>query len=1257
MSKETDIEIIGARRAYVQMLRRDLVGPGSEDRSQIPSGCLETDMDGAILDVADESDVADYIYEIITERPGARYKVGLLYPQETKLESNVDGATDPDGEIESEDNTTPIESHVRAETNVNAGTDDVADDGDSFDLSATAELANNFKPSSLGFTFFSKNKCSSVTVKFFFATYSKAQPAECRSRVFVNRDVLDRCMRAFGTTWFTVDDREGALFLLPNEDVGGGALPRRDEIDSLIASGENPDNVWEVYNAIKELSRQLRHGYRRVPHVKDLTVAIDELTGSGYAEVSDWDPALVSVSVSRRNVDNKYFGYTVMLINATSENHNATVMAQARLQIGARENPDLEFVTYSGLENAFSADAEERSLALLYRKKEIYATGLGTAVDWGRDKNGNFIIRSECMPVHEVPGMDFDLDGSTDEDKATLSMKNLSDMSTWQPELMRERLEHFVGLYEAWITGLTAEANGMAEGLREVANVHLQRCGECLRRMRRGIEIIINNDNARKAFLWTNRAMFMQQIQRMLQDKLPKEFDPTDPASEFTQHNRIMSNYAVYERVGTADEPEFVRTARSRMPSWRPFQLAFLLMSIPSMVEDSSDDRNLVDLIWFPTGGGKTEAYLGLTAFTIFYRRLAHLRSSKGTAVMMRYTLRLLAAQQFERASTLICACEIIRRNNDRQLGNESITIGLWIGGTQTPNTFQKAQSCLNDLVNNNGENKFQVLRCPWCGAPLRYGNDVAKWGYFPSTRAFHIRCVNQGCVFMRGLPQQVVDEGIYAASPTLLFGTVDKFAQITWRQEAARFFACDARNQNRSPELIIQDELHLISGPLGTIVGLYEAAIDYLCSVKGVRPKIIASTATIRRAAEQCSMLYNRAVRQFPPPGLEAGKSFFATEKPIDHARGDYGRLYVGIMPSGESKATMFARTMASLLLRQIGLRLSSDGVRDLLWTVTAYFNSLRDLGNASSYLEADVPSIMNRMRLSIGSGRRPILQKEELTSRVSASELTAALEQLSDVHYTSDRQGAPPTDVLLATNMISVGIDISRLNVMLMEGQPKLTSEYIQASSRVGRNAPGVVNVLYDAMKSRDRSYYEQFKSYHDAYYKYVEPTGVTPFSRPVLDRCLHAAIIACLRATPGSGLAQDGGAGHLSTENHGALMQRIKEFFLCRLRQIINRAKDEGGFAPAGDDDLHALGGMVQEVYDKWLRIISSYGEENVKYGDMMPRPNPNVAEVWLMKPFGFDVSGRQGFQYLAQAFDTLTAMRNVDTTVHGFVREEA
>ena len=700
---------------------------------------------------------------------------------------------------------------------------------------------------------------------------------------------------------------------------------------------------------------------------------------------------------------------------------------------------------------------------------------------------------------------------------------------------------------------------------------------------------------------------------------------------------------------------------------WRPFQIAFLLMDITSIVNCESTDRDLVDLIWFPTGGGKTEAYLGLTAFTIFYRKLEHLTESDGTTVIMRYTLRLLAAQQFTRAATLICACEYIRQDSELKkrrrnkypaypLGSSPITIGLWIGGSHIPNKNDKANEHLTKLLNvssafnlrneKDKHNKFQVLKCPWCGTKMTRdvvdGKIVGKWGYgMRSGNHFYLYCPHESCDFTKELPIQIIDDELYDNPPTLLFGTVDKFAMMPWDNRCGAFFG--TRSSNRAPELIIQDELHLISGALGTMVGLYETAIDAICRQKGVRPKIIASTATIRRAKEQCSVLYNRDVVQFPAPGLDAADSFFAREDEIDYSKKVYGRKYVGIMPSGKTKAMTEIRA-ASAMLQKIFTSELPDEVKDKFWTLAVYFNSLRDLGKAHTFVEDDIKDFIVRMANRMFENRRLIISPDELTSRVTTTELNETLDKLEKTEFTSDGEAQKrASDILLATNMISVGIDVARLNVMLMVGQPKLTSEYIQASSRVGRSFPGTVFIQYDATKSRDRSHYERFVAYHDSFYRFVEPTGATPFSKPARERALHAILISILRQQ--AGLNDDQNAEMFDKSYFSDKINAIKEFIINRIDEINKRVSLQG------TEDLNEVNSEIDDFFDNWDRLADECRKTTnpkipLYFGKKFMIAPPGETQKRLMKQFGSP--GKD-----VESKETLTSMRNVDTPVIGSI----
>ena len=510
------------------------------------------------------------------------------------------------------------------------------------------------------------------------------------------------------------------------------------------------------------------------------------------------------------------------------------------------------------------------------------------------------------------------------------------------------------------------------------------------------------------------------------------------------------------------------------------------------------------------------------------------------------YTLRLLTAQQYERASAMICACDLIRKSHEDLFGKNRITIGLWVGSSTTPNKVSGAVKAYEKLYRGEGSNPFVMLKCPWCGAqmgPVQKGKN--QWelpGYrkVPLGRrrfGFAFRCRNHQCDFStEDLPLFVVDESIYEETPTLLLGTVDKFAMLPFRPNAQKIFGYENGVKKTSPDLIIQDELHLISGPLGSMVGHYETLIHELCTTRtasgDIHPKIIASTATISRAKEQCHALYGcdqNDVFQFPPSGLDAGNSFFAEEK-----RNQNGRRYVGILATGSSSdATTAIRLFASLLYGAKAMRVDSEKDRDPYWTNMGYYNSIRELGQAATWIRADIDQhldVMYKRRFEdkryptkeeYRKNRRYIWRDEELTSRISGSEVTASLANLG-IRYPGevDSEGKikeHPIDICLATNMISVGLDVSRLGLMTVAGQPKTTSEYIQATSRVGRdaeNAPGLVFVLYRPGRPRDKSHYEQFRSYHSRVYCNVEPTSVTPFSAPVRERALHAIMVGMMR-----------------------------------------------------------------------------------------------------------------------------------------------
>lgn len=740
-------------------------------------------------------------------------------------------------------------------------------------------------------------------------------------------------------------------------------------------------------------------------------------------------------------------------------------------------------------------DPEDLSLELLYRRRRAFAVGHGCAADWGDEENDCAgYVKTSSMPVYKVAPVE-----PTSAGGEELSMFFLAGANgEASPDNIAEKIKDLPKAYSRWLDQLDQEVLLLPVRLRARAGAHLATCRKCLDRMYAGIDLLCKDRQAMIAFMFANRAMLMQ------------------------QHHSRRSRRGL--SAAWMDLPRDYQPQNSAAGRWRSFQLAFILINLQSMLPDpegkNHPERNIVDLIWFPTGGGKTEAYLGLAAYTIFLRRLLR-PSNAGCTVLMRYTLRLLTAQQFQRASSLICSCEMIRRESPERLGSERISIGLWVGQSLSPNTREGAVLAANALAREDPqvENPFQILTCPWCGTemdnPACLGYDVVG-----SPKTVKLRCPDRRCPFSTSastLPVLVIDEDIYDSPPTLLIGTVDKFAMLAWRENASSIFGMST-DKSDPPDLIIQDELHLIAGPLGSVVGLYEGIIDLLCSWNGRPPKIVASTATIRRAEQQCRALYDRETAQFPPPGLDIADSFFARENPDSP-----GRIYVGVFASAApSFVTALIRTAGGLLqgCRSLPLPSGSDEkMRDPYWTLLQYFSSLRELGHAATLVEADIPEYMWAIASRSGIPKelcRHLGAPVELTSRRSAQEIPEILERLKVSYPKEGNDDMRPLDTLLATNMISVGVDVDRLGLMIVVGQPKTTSEYIQASSRVGRSAaaPGLIVTLFNPAKPRDRSHFEHFRAYHSSFYKYVEPTSVTPYSIPAIERALHAVLVIAMR-----------------------------------------------------------------------------------------------------------------------------------------------
>ncbi|MFJ6837574.1 helicase-related protein [Streptomyces sp. NPDC091209] len=746
------------------------------------------------------------------------------------------------------------------------------------------------------------------------------------------------------------------------------------------------------------------------------------------------------------------------------------------------------------------SDEEEESIALLYRERLTYAIGHGCAAAW-EDSESVTWVEADTMPAYEVASLTPDVYEVHQDGSRTSVSVSMAELAKQTPE-GDAQVEKVLSLYREWIEQREASIHDLDKRFHPAALRHMRLCREALKRMDEGWQLVLHDPLAARAFQLANFAMLYQQVRSRLDTREVK-----------------IDAQGVYSPVGA--HPDAVPGPRDGR--WRAFQVAFVLASLPELVDPTHSKRSVVDLIFFPTGGGKTEAYLGASAISLIARRLRN-RDDAGTDTLMRYTLRLLTAQQFLRASSLICVLEDMRSKNEEELGETPFGIGVWLGGDSTPNTWKSAESSLKKLRSDStASNRFLLLKCPWCGTKMgpvrraKKGQDTP--GYVWSGNRFVLKCIDEHCRFSgrRTLPVHVVDDDIYESRPSIVIGTVDKFATMAWRPKARYLFGFDEHGKRlySPPGLIIQDELHLISGPLGSMVGLYEPVIDDLTTDPGegdpIPAKIIASTATVRRYEDQIKGLFGRTeVALFPPHGLTEGHSFFAEPATLEDGTPAPGRKYLGVMSSSlGSTQTVQVRVAAATL--QAGPQIPDETDRDSYWTNLNFLNSLRELGNTVSLLQSDVPDYLVGLQRRDGIAPRWPRNAMELTSRRRSDEIPKAIEQLQEKLPSPDC-----IDICLASNIIEVGIDVSRLGLMTIVGQPKTTAQYIQVSGRVGRDprAPGLVITIYGAAKPRDRSHYERFRTYHQQLYAQVEPTSVTPFAEPVLKRALHAAVISRMR-----------------------------------------------------------------------------------------------------------------------------------------------
>ena len=1140
------------RQEVIEMLKKDLLGPSSEN-------------------------------EILNQNPRFEYIVGMLAPQTSENDSNeqeVDGDASFEGDAD-----------------YTAGEDDDNE----------PVFTNRFKtPSSIGISFYLESSTKSFNVDVTWGDYTKASDK---------------------TT-----NKEG-------KKVDVSTYTRHPQKETVVID-------------LQEFSKN-----KEYPLVCDSNVIL---------------------YISKIGLKQGYTLVTAYVINKRKnpESDIAGMMFQVNLRAYSQDKMDI-FVAEHICRKILAVDE------FYFAQRPILGRGRGCAATWKANKNGRASeIVSTFIPEYEFPGVSAALEGF---DPFFFSMRTLS-VAKKKDDIIN-RLNVLADSYENWIQKKLVHDSKMddAKFKKEIGDTIINKCIEALGRIRAGIQLLVEDDISFDAFCFMNRSMILQ---------------------------RNIMNFS--KKHGAGIECAFRDFVDPRNPSnnfgWRPFQIAFILMNLKGIVDPEHDNREVVDLLYFPTGGGKTEAYLGLMAFVIANRRLRADENDEynrdgGVTAILRYTLRLLTTQQRDRITKMILAAELIRQKEYPKYGKEPISIGFWVGGTVTPNTFKELEEDPEDPAKTrtarSKKNSIykQLLTCPFCGKPLTEENFYID---IP-TKSVSIYCSDDKCMFYRykpsnkmKIPVYLVDEEIYAKCPTIILSTVDKFAGLPWDVNTNALFGrvdricsrdgyvaigADHARHTRTeelptatlrsikpflpPELIIQDELHLITGPLGTVYGAYETVIEDLCSYtiggKKIKPKYVVSTATIKNAAEQTKCLYGRKVTaQFPPNGFEIGDSFYIREVPVEQ---DPFRRYVGVCALGQSVKTALLRVYSIILqsaynlslddeykdvidpyytlvgyynsIRELGgaVRLLQDDIPDRIqrikkkygmsrqrflnhkveigdsfyirevpveqdpfrryvgvcalgqsvktallrvysiilqsaynlslddeykdvidpyYTLVGYYNSIRELGGAVRLLQDDIPDRIQRIKKKYGMSRQRFLNhKVEITSRMPSYDIPKKLSQL-ETPYTDSNC----LDTAIATNMIAVGMDVDRLGLMVVTGQPKQNSEYIQATSRIGRSYPGLVVTLYNPYRPRDLSHYENFTGYHAQLYRFVEGTTATPFSARARDRVLHALVISAIRLHYPEFASNDGAAAidKLTDEQ----LNEVKALIMNRLNIIKPSAK---------------------------------------------------------------------------------------------------
>jgi len=1189
------------RKQIISRVQKELIGPGSD-----------------LLECEDRINFSD---EIIADKPLSRYFSGILYPKQTAI---GDFQEDDD-----ENEETPPEV-AEENNNDNTETEDVEKTAEAKEDDKEVQYsASTFFPSQYGISFAISKNCPELKIKLSFGNYKKAKAKEIS--IFYDGDIINadsgnNLLEEFGFSQFVEYDTEKKLLKMPKDLT---KEQKQYRIDSLNTLGKETSRDSTLYKTLTKLF--FKDKYKRCDNKIETIVTLDAIKQAenqhyktliskidGVIFENWWSGTMnkektfvkehLWLHIKLYDQPNNKFIVKVFIENTllfprtkfstAKESLNMACLFQTEIKV---ETPHLQpFNDYKN--NLYKSD-EDRMLDFLYREKLSYGIGHNTACTWENcedDTQKPTWISSTFLPQFNVKSQSTDIENF---DKKTLEIKQLSEFNTDKAKII-SNLKKLSVAYSKWIEAEEKATTNFNAEEQKLAKSNIGKCKTIQERMQNGIDLLAQNENAMRAFQLANTAIYLQMFQS------EKHF--SEKKDGYEAFERTDSPQYAYQEYATIDYPN-----PNSVPSWRPFQLAFILQCLSSFINENSENRDLVDLLYFPTGGGKTEAYLALSAFLIFWRRLQYPESYGGVNIIIRYTLRLLSAQQFERATKLILACEFIRKNyND--LGSERISIGFWVGGSTIPNKVKDAQEKLTKTQNSLNDNTkkyypinpFQLSNCQWCNTKIigkLQESENPQIGHRISKNHLNSYCLNPDCEYSEhkdSFPIVLVDEDIYENPPTMLFATVDKFAQLAWKGEATSLFNSQNKNgnDNRKPELIIQDELHLLSGPLGSLVGLFENVILSLCTTETQKPKIIVSTATVKNVEEQVKGLYSRQVQIFPQNATNADDTFFS--KTLQESK----RRYVGILPTGKTQTMATLRLNAALLFARLELLKNSTNKADAdqFWTILSYFKSLKHIGRFSNKIVAELIPEIKQLQVrylmnQYNSNYNKLSYRNlELTSRIASERIKKNLDKL-DIAFDGSLEKYKSFDVVLATNMISVGLDVGRLNIMLMNGMPPNTAEYIQASSRVARKNEGVVFTMFDPNNTRDLSYFEDFVPFHKTFYKQVEPISVTPFAENALDKLLFTSIVTYFRHKLGFAdnkmpycLIENNNKQQLINElntlfnTHSFADSEDKQLLLAEIADLIQKweYKIQASPAPSRDGGLYYYGGKNETEKKKNL-----------------------------------------------------------------------